>query len=82
MNAFLESLPYVSEEEIVNVQFPLTQVMGLEARVSSLRLLGKKIYIIEDVCSFNFPRTLSHIKAGELESLVNGFTLIEVSTSS
>ena len=32
---------------------------------------------IEDLYSLNFSRTQSHIKAEELKSLVNGFTLIE-----
>jgi hypothetical protein len=38
--------------------------------------------LIEDLYSLNFSRTQSHIKAEKLKSLVNGFTLIEVSTSS
>ncbi|ORE05920.1 hypothetical protein BCV72DRAFT_329989, partial [Rhizopus microsporus var. microsporus] len=82
LNAFLEPLPYISEEDIVSVRFLLIQVMGLEARVSSLRLLGKEYYIVEDLYSFSFPQTLSHIKVGELEALINGFTLIQASTSS
>ncbi|GAA5808890.1 hypothetical protein MFLAVUS_002289 [Mucor flavus] len=77
LNAFLESLLHISEEEIVNVVFPLVQIMGLEARISSLRLTGKKKYVVEDLYSFNFPRTLGQIKAGDLESLINGFALIE-----
>lgn len=38
LNAFLESLLHISEEEIINVQLPLVQIIGLEANMSSLRL--------------------------------------------
>lgn len=82
LNAFLESLLHISEEDIVNAVFPLVQIMGLEARISSLRLAGKKLYVVEDLYYFNFPRTLGQIKAGDLESLINGLALIEVSTGS
>lgn len=40
LNAFLKSLRYISEEDIINIQMPIVQVMGLEAKVSSLRLIG------------------------------------------
>ncbi|KAG0162407.1 hypothetical protein DFQ30_002101, partial [Apophysomyces sp. BC1015] len=77
LNAFLESLPYISEEEIADVKFPIVQIMGLEAKVSSLRLVEKKVYLMEDLYSFNFPQTLHQIRTGKLEYLVNGLTLIE-----
>ncbi|KAI9271567.1 hypothetical protein BDA99DRAFT_500416 [Phascolomyces articulosus] len=77
LNAFLKSLSYISEEDIVNVHMPIVQVMGLEAKVSSLRLIGKKKYAMEDLKSFKFPQTSQQLKSGELESLINGLTLIE-----
>ncbi|KAK4517443.1 uncharacterized protein ATC70_000779 [Mucor velutinosus] len=77
LNTFLESLKYISEEDIINVHMPIVQVMGLEAKVSSLRLIEKKKYAMEDLHSFKFPRTSEQLKSGELESLINGLTLIE-----
>ncbi|CAO3703905.1 unnamed protein product [Rhizopus stolonifer] len=77
LNAFLKSLRFISEEDIINVCMPVVQVMGLEAKVSSLRLIGKKQYAMEDLHSFKFPRTSAQLKSGELESLINGLTLIE-----
>lgn len=60
---------------------PIVQAMGLEAKVSSLHLVGKKRYVMEDLYSFKFPRTSQQIKSGELESLINGLALIEVNAS-
>ncbi|KAI8380135.1 hypothetical protein BD560DRAFT_388662 [Blakeslea trispora] len=77
LNAFLKSLSYISEEDITSVRMPIVQVMGLEAKVSSLRLIEKKKYVLEDLKSFKFPRTSEQLKSGELESLINGLTLIE-----
>ncbi|KAI8968321.1 hypothetical protein BDF20DRAFT_981414 [Mycotypha africana] len=77
LNAFIKSLSYISEEDIINVRMPIVQVMGLEAKVSSLRLIGKKKYAMEDLYSFKFPRTSQQLKLGALESLINGLTLIE-----
>lgn len=42
LNTFLKSLRYISEKGITSVHMPIVQVMGLEAKVSSLRLIGKK----------------------------------------
>ncbi|KAI8881700.1 hypothetical protein K501DRAFT_188403, partial [Backusella circina FSU 941] len=77
LNAFLKSLRYISEEDIINVHMPIVQVMELEAKVSSLCLIGKKKYAMEDLHSFKFPRTSEQLKSGELESLINSITLIE-----
>lgn len=71
LNAFLKSLRFISEEDIINVCMPVVQVMGLEAKVSSLRLIRKKQYAMEDLHSFKFPRTSEQLKSGELESLIN-----------
>ncbi|CAO3625340.1 unnamed protein product [Mucor hiemalis] len=49
----------------------------LEAKVSSLRLIGKKKYVMEDLKSFKFPCTSAQLKSGELETMINGLTLIE-----
>ncbi|KAG1308984.1 hypothetical protein G6F64_005653 [Rhizopus arrhizus] len=78
LNAFLKSLRYISEEDIMNVQMPIVQVMGLEAKVSSLRLIAKKKYAMEDLHSFKFPQTSEQLKSGELQTLINGLTLIEI----
>ncbi|KAI8087603.1 uncharacterized protein B0P05DRAFT_594865 [Gilbertella persicaria] len=69
LNAFLKSL--------IHIRRSYYQFMGLEAKVSSLRLIGKKQYVMEDLHSFKFPRTSAQLKSGELESLINGLTLIE-----
>lgn len=52
LNAFLESLPYISEEKIASEHCLHIQAMGLEARVSSLRLFGEK-----DYTSFSFNQS-------------------------
>ncbi|CEP19629.1 hypothetical protein [Parasitella parasitica] len=77
LNASLKSLSYISEEDITSVRIPIVQVMGLEAKVSSLRLIEKKKYVVEDLKSFRFPQTSEQLKSGELESLINSLTLIE-----
>ncbi|KAI8986998.1 hypothetical protein BDB01DRAFT_834087 [Pilobolus umbonatus] len=51
--------------------------MGLEVKVPSLRLTGKKQYAMENLQSFKFPRTSAQLKSGELGILINGLTLIE-----
>lgn len=79
--AFLKSLRHISEADIINVRMPVVQVMGLEAKVPCLRLIGKKKYAMEDLHSFKFPQTAARLKSGELESLINGLALIEVNAS-
>lgn len=36
LNAFVKSLKYITEEDIIEVHMPIVQVMGLEAKVSIL----------------------------------------------
>lgn len=80
LDAFVKSLTYISEEDITNVHMPIVQVMGLEAKAFALHLIEKK-YVMEGLKTFKFPRTSDQLKPGELESLVHGLTLIEVSAS-
>lgn len=42
LDAFIESLTYISEEEITNVHMPSIQVMRLKAKVFALHLIEKK----------------------------------------
>ncbi|KAI8354653.1 hypothetical protein BD560DRAFT_476335 [Blakeslea trispora] len=77
LNAFLESLRFISKEDIIKVFMPVVQAMVLEAKASSLRLIGKRQYAMEDLHSFKFPGTLAELKLGELECLIHDLTLNE-----
>ncbi|KAG1183310.1 hypothetical protein G6F36_008540 [Rhizopus arrhizus] len=77
LNGFLMSTPYLSEKEVPNVKFPVIQIMGLQGRLSALRIKKKKVYVLESICSFRFPNTLPQIKSGDIEQLVNALTITE-----
>lgn len=40
--------------------------------------MGKKSYVLEEVCVFPFPSSLLGIRSGGIESLLNGLSRIEV----
>lgn len=78
LNHFLESATYLDEAIVTQIKFPVVQMMGLDAHLCTLRSDGKKSYVLEEVCAFPFPVSLSGIRSGGVENLINGLSKIEV----
>jgi hypothetical protein len=79
LNRFLNFTPYLPETAIPTIRFPLIQVNGFEVILLALFLESKQSYVIEEICRFKFPSSLSDIKEGCIQELVNKLGLIEVS---
>ncbi|KAI9247575.1 hypothetical protein EDC94DRAFT_528830, partial [Helicostylum pulchrum] len=75
-NNFLNSIPFVSANDIRKVFLPIIQIMGFDVHIYILKLVNRKLYIIEDVFSFSFPTVAKDIRSG-IEKIINGLSLVE-----
>ncbi|KAI8078520.1 hypothetical protein BDF21DRAFT_463747 [Thamnidium elegans] len=62
LNGYLKSLKYLPESDVPLIKFPIVQIAGMNGNLPYLSMKEKKMYVLEDVCSFRFPRHLAHIK--------------------
>lgn len=81
MNALLTSTTYINESNVVDVRFPIVQMMGFDARVFTPRLNDKKSYVLEEVYAFSFPCSLFGVRFGGIEAVINDLSKIEVKHS-
>ncbi|KAL0137588.1 hypothetical protein V8B55DRAFT_1390105 [Mucor lusitanicus] len=77
LNDFLNSATYLDKSTAAGVEFPIVQMIGLDAHLCTLRLDSKKSYVLEEVCAFPFPVSLLGIRSGGIEDLINGLLRIE-----
>lgn len=79
LNTILKRMPYIPENKIQNVVIPMVQIMGLSCVVYGMNIIDKKVYTLQELCSFNYPCSLRELKKGGINTMINGFCLIEVS---
>lgn len=76
LNNFLNSVPFITINDIRKVYFPIIQIMGFNIHIYILKLVNRKMYVVEDVFSFTFPISIINIRS-EIENIINGLSLVE-----
>ncbi|KAI7879534.1 uncharacterized protein EV154DRAFT_540142 [Mucor mucedo] len=77
LNTILKRMPYIPENQIQNVVIPMVQIMGLCCVVYGMNIIDKKVYTLQELSSFNYPCSLRELKKGGINTMINGFCLIE-----
>lgn len=78
-NSFLNSVPFVSTNDVRKVFLSIIQIMGFDLHIYIMKLVNRKLYIIEDVFFISFPTVAKNIRSG-IEKIINGLSLVEVSS--
>lgn len=79
LDHLLSIIKYLPSHKIKSVHMPIIQVMVLNCHIYSLSLVDKNVYVLQDIYSITYPKTLNAIKTGGLKKLVDGMSLIMVS---
>lgn len=72
-------MSYIPPNKIKTVVAPMIQIMGLFCIVYGMNIVGKKVYTLQKLCSFNCASTLREVKKGGMKTLLEGFGLVEMS---
>ncbi|CAO3672780.1 unnamed protein product [Rhizopus stolonifer] len=67
----------LATKEILKVKFPIIQLMGSTCHISSLQIIDKGVYVLNDIYYFLYPKTIKQLKSGAIDNLINGLTMIE-----
>ncbi|ORE02530.1 hypothetical protein BCV72DRAFT_245101 [Rhizopus microsporus var. microsporus] len=73
---FLETVPYITAEDIKKLKFPIMQIMGMNVHIYVLRLPCRGIYVVDNGFSFSFPCNMKLLRT-ETEKLIDGLSLVE-----
>lgn len=80
LNHRLSTITYLPLPKIKSARIPIIQVMGLDCHIYCLSLVDKNVYVLQDIFSMTYPKTLNQIKAGALKKINDEMSLIRVST--
>lgn len=78
LNQFIESLSNWSKKEILKIKFPIIQLMGSTCHISSLQIIDKGVYVLNDIYYFLYPKTIKQLKSGAIDDLIKGLVILEV----
>ncbi|KAI7860601.1 hypothetical protein BDC45DRAFT_552810 [Circinella umbellata] len=78
LNKILKSLRYIPESKISTIRMPIIHIMGVNCFIYSLFMIDKKIYCIQDVFDFAFPRTFGVLRKQGIEEVIKGCKQIEL----
>ncbi|CAO3651143.1 unnamed protein product [Mucor hiemalis] len=45
----------------------MIHIMGMNCHISLLKLIDKNVYVVQDIFSFKYPKTLKQIKEGSVQ---------------
>lgn len=79
LNAIISSLHSLTPKELPNIKLLIVQIMGMNCHISCLNLVDKSLYVLQDIYTFNYPKTIKQIKEGAISDIMTGFLLIDVS---
>ncbi|KAG1055138.1 hypothetical protein G6F43_002890 [Rhizopus delemar] len=77
LNAIVSSLHSLTPKELPKIKLPIVQIMGMNCHISCLNLVDKNIYVLQDIYTFHYPRTIKQIKEGAIGDIMTGFLLID-----
>jgi hypothetical protein len=80
LNLLIKFIPSSSPEGIKSISNPLIQVMSMNIHVYSLSLIDKNLYLVQKIAALHYPRTLNQIKTSGIKTLIDGFSLLKVSS--
>ena len=78
LNNIIKNMKNATSAAIKSIKIPVVQIMGATCYVYSLSLVDKKVYCVQDVCSFVYPRSYLGIENGSLNDMLNGMAKIKV----
>jgi hypothetical protein len=52
----------------------------MNIHVYSLSLIDKNLYLVQKIAALHYPRTLNQIKTSGIKTLIDGFSLLKVSS--
>lgn len=79
LNTIISSLHSLTPKELPSIKLPIVQIMGMSCHISCINLIDKNVYVLQDVYTFNYPKTIKEIKEGAIDDIMTGFLLIDVS---
>ncbi|OAD72338.1 hypothetical protein PHYBLDRAFT_65614 [Phycomyces blakesleeanus NRRL 1555(-)] len=59
---------YLDESNIIEVKWPIIQIVGPNAYLCTMRLDAKQLYVLEEVYAFPFSNSLFEIRYGGINS--------------
>ncbi|KAI9262219.1 hypothetical protein BDA99DRAFT_70653 [Phascolomyces articulosus] len=72
LNALLKKLDHLDSTTLQDVHIPIVQVLGLSVTIHTLSMIDKKLYLLQKVTKFVFPRTLKDIRKGGIDKVIAG----------
>ncbi|KAI9467606.1 hypothetical protein BDB00DRAFT_303074 [Zychaea mexicana] len=66
LNSILKKMPNITEDMVKSIQVPIIQALGTTCFVYSMTLIDKKLYTLQEVCDFRYPRTYADLRDGTI----------------
>lgn len=67
LNHLLSLAPNITSKEICKIKLPMIQIMGMNCHISLINLVDKNVYVVQDVYSFKYPKTIKQVEEGGVE---------------
>ncbi|KAL0093811.1 hypothetical protein F4703DRAFT_1831763, partial [Phycomyces blakesleeanus] len=65
-SGYIGFLGRLSDENVLRIMFSIIPIVVFDAHVSIIQLKSKGVYIVEEVCSFRYPKSFHEIKDRKL----------------
>lgn len=73
LNTIISSLHSLTPKELPSIKLPIVQIMGINCYISCINLVDKNVYVLQDVYTFNYPKTIKEIKEGAIDDIMTVF---------
>ncbi|KAG2217945.1 hypothetical protein INT45_008561 [Circinella minor] len=71
LNHIIQQMKYLPVNHIQTIQIPIIQILGMSCYIYSVSIVDKKVYCVQDVCNFVYPRTLPELADKGFEKMVS-----------
>ncbi|KAI7852717.1 hypothetical protein BDC45DRAFT_512345, partial [Circinella umbellata] len=77
LNTLLNKLDNLNFITLQGVYIPIVQILGLSVTMHTLSLIDKKLYLLQKVTKFTFPRTSKDIRKGGIDKIIAGLSQLK-----
>lgn len=73
LNTIISSLHSLTPKKLPSIKLPIVLIVSMNCHISCINLVDKNVYVLQDIYTFNYPKTIKEIKEGAIDDIMIGF---------
>ncbi|KAL4210108.1 hypothetical protein AB4K20DRAFT_1986903 [Rhizopus microsporus] len=73
LNTIISSLHSLTPKKLPSIKLPIVLIVSMNCHISCINLVDKNVYVLQDIYTFNYPKTIKEIKEGVIDDIMIGF---------